>query len=805
MNKKTIVFIMFSLFGLYSAQLSPDQALQKLQTQYPQEKIYMLTDKPFYLAGDQIWFTSTVFNGFSLSEISTNFFVELYDRNKKLIERKRLPIYNGQVSGSLTLPKDLQEDVYFIRAYTPMLSNFSEHLQYYKEIPVYNEASAKKLVKNINAKWNVTVHPEGGNLLNGVESKVAVRMHTPGAPPTEWSGVVTEKQNPQNKITEFKNFDENVGIFTLKPEKDKDYQLTVKDQNGNQQTVDLPKPTENAVTLKVLSEKDQVKYSIQTSAEAPQTTYYTVIGNMGENLVYKAKINQLKDAYYSIPTDQLINGILQLTVFDDHDKVLTKRLCFVMPQELKTKLPQIKENLAVGAREKNTIEISPEKNITSYSAVVLDADADNPFLDENMLSTLWLTGDIVSHIEKPAQYFSDQRNNDALDALLISEEWKRFDWNEVLSGNFPTISNPPSKYISYRGRLSINAKPSPDQSINLITQNENSGTGLYQVSTDEKGDFALVNMIFEKPLKIIYQVNGINPNLKDFVRVYANPVNTYKPLKGELPPVYTYTLEERQSGETVPAEVTKIMDVNKFQQAYDEKVTTIEEVKLKANKRSATQKLNEELSSPLYRSMNETVFDFVNEEQNAAAYTNVIQWLQGRVAGLRIEYENGDPTPYIRNQKANIYINEMQMDANAISGLSTNDIAMVKVVKGPLVGATGGGGGGSVLIYTKRGNDIKNEPLKNDLNNISNIQFFVMNGYSPNVPYPSPDYSSAELRNFKNDTRSILYWNPRLETDGDTPATIDFYNNDTAKKFRVVVMGFDNENYIPVYYEKIIP
>jgi hypothetical protein len=38
--------------------------------------------------------------------------------------------------------------------------------------------------------------------------------------------------------------------------------------------------------------------------------------------------------------------------------------------------------------------------------------------------------------------------------------------------------------------------------------------------------------------------------------------------------------------------------------------------------------------------MSETVFDFINEQQTAAGSTNILNWLQGRVAGLSIQINN---------------------------------------------------------------------------------------------------------------------------------------------------------------------
>jgi len=47
----------------------------------------------------------------------------------------------------------------------------------------------------------------------------------------------------------------------------------------------------------------------------------------------------------------------------------------------------------------------------------------------------------------------------------------------------------------------------------------------------------------------------------------------------------------------------------------------------------------------------------------------------------------------------------MRMDPSYLNVLSVNDIAMIKVIKGPFAGAIGNGGGGTIAIYTIKAND----------------------------------------------------------------------------------------------------
>ena len=121
---------------------------------------------------------------------------------------------------------------------------------------------------------------------------------------------------------------------------------------------------------------------------------------------------------------------------------------------------------------------------------------------------------------------------------------------------------------------------------------------------------------------------------------------------------------------------------------------------------SPKEKLNNEYCSGLFKTHEGTIIDLVNENESAKSYTNILEWLQGRVAGLQIYYTKyGTPVPFIRNTKASVFIDEVPVDAGYLNDLAVADIAMIKIIKQPFVGAVGNGGGGVVAIYTLKGDD----------------------------------------------------------------------------------------------------
>lgn len=117
--------------------------------------------------------------------------------------------------------------------------------------------------------------------------------------------------------------------------------------------------------------------------------------------------------------------------------------------------------------------------------------------------------------------------------------------------------------------------------------------------------------------------------------------------------------------------------------------------------------LNETYCSPVFNTRDGVYFDMLDRMNNASAmsYQNILDWLQGRVSGLQIlNGRDNRRIPYIRNQQAAVYVDEMRMDYGYLNLLPIADIAMIKVIKGPFIGGWGAAGG-AIAIYTIRGDE----------------------------------------------------------------------------------------------------
>lgn len=105
---------------------------------FPQEKVYLQTDKPYYLSGERIWFRAHVVDAASHvpSFSSGSVLVELFDARDSVVRRIKTGIGNDLYSGYIDIPEDAPEGDYTIRAYTAGMRNSDEDYFFMKSIRI---------------------------------------------------------------------------------------------------------------------------------------------------------------------------------------------------------------------------------------------------------------------------------------------------------------------------------------------------------------------------------------------------------------------------------------------------------------------------------------------------------------------------------------------------------------------------------------------------------------------------------------------------------------------------------------------
>ncbi len=165
------------------------QLLKKLDeytNKYPQEKVHLHMDKPYYAIGDDIWFKAYITNTKTQgpSNISKILYVELINEKDSVKKQLKLPIMGGITWGDFKLTDSLSEGNYRIRAYTKYMRNFGTDFFFDKTIKIGNSWANKvftntqyAFVKENNIdKINSTIHFEDKNGVGYKENDVSYEV-----------------------------------------------------------------------------------------------------------------------------------------------------------------------------------------------------------------------------------------------------------------------------------------------------------------------------------------------------------------------------------------------------------------------------------------------------------------------------------------------------------------------------------------------------------------------------------------------------------------------------------------------------
>ena len=117
------------------------RAAQRFEMQlsvFPQEKLHLHTDKPYYLSGERIWFRAHVVDAATHvpAFYSNSVFVELFDARDSVVCRVKTGVANDLYSGYINIPEDAPEGDYTIRAYTNRMKGLDEDYFFMKNIHI---------------------------------------------------------------------------------------------------------------------------------------------------------------------------------------------------------------------------------------------------------------------------------------------------------------------------------------------------------------------------------------------------------------------------------------------------------------------------------------------------------------------------------------------------------------------------------------------------------------------------------------------------------------------------------------------
>ena len=871
---------------------SLDSALNNILTQvllFPQEKIYMQTDKPYYISGENMFFRIFLLNAFSHQpdSISRYAYVELINLADSVVIREKIRPDKNLFYGSLKLPEDLPQGNYKLRTYTRFMENIGEDYFFSQQVFIadpqslffdtetnfdfLNDKLVKVGIRYVNTKlktpivpdritvrlndnkneslkpdkegwvyktfnlsednkkrslyaeletdkiffreylqvpfpdtdFEVVFFPEGGNLLAGRPSIVALKALHPNGNPADVRGEVFDSKD--NLVAQFSTIHDGMGSFLLNPVEGETYYTVCTDGNLPGRFA-LPEVKPHGYGIKAVWRQEKLWISIQKTELLPWERLF-LVGHTGGMVVYAKEWNP-ENEFISLDKTLFPSGVSHFLLLSEEFIPLSERLVFNLNHdwnsvEIKPDKSNYsnREKVTLDISLNDTSEISPSDNIalsvTDDNEIVLDTTF-------NILTSVLLTSELPGYIPNPAFYFQkgNREAEAAADLLMLTHGWKRYDIPKAMRGDFSflTIPNEESQVFSGIVKGGLLSKPYEGATVTVVSTNN----GFNDITeTDSNGRFEFKG--FEFPDSTQYRIQALNKKGKDVVELYLDNINYPAVSPYWISPLNGLQGNEKKEEAVFSEYVAKAE--RKYVYENGQRIVNLPQVVVKGRQ-------NRRKHQSFYHL--EPDFSMSEEEIRRSASGDMKNLLR-RAPGLRIERSNKDKdkvSELIRfrthggsgnnPQPPMIIVDGMRLSystgpksrdpdmdnlldmetLNVIDLLDIQDVEQVDFVRSPAKLAAYGqaGANGVIEIYTKNGTWAAKQKF--------NMQTITPLGYHIPKEFYSPKYDTKEAyEKDVPDLRSTIYWKPNAALDKNGKVSVDFYTTDSKSSYSITIEG----------------
>ena len=480
------------------------------------EKIFVHTDKTVYLPGEIIWFKIYCVDGndhkpLNLSKVV---YVDVLDNNQNPIMQTKVSMKNGIGDGSIYVPVTIASGHYKLRAYTNWMKNFSPDFYFEKIIAVINPLKSPDVVKDNDISYDVQFFPEGGNLVNGIASKVAFKVAGKNGNGVDAKGIITGQHN--DTVAKFQSLKFGMGNFSFTPVSGNNYKATIYIGDDKPIIKNLPPAVDQGYVMKLTDNgADQLEITVSSNINTNETIYLFA---HTRQLIKVAQTGAIVNgtAHFIINKSSLGDGISPITVFNSAKQPVCERLyCKQPPHKLFINANTNQQQYDL--RKKVDVNIvangtdgKPLK--ADLSMAVYRTDSLQTVDPMDIFSYLWLNSDLNGYIESPSFYFKNDgaETKEALENLMLTQGWRRFNWNDVLQNKTASFTFLPE----YDGHL-ITAKifnsatGAPAKNIISYLGIPGKRVQLYTSESDSTGRILYSTKDFYGPNEIIAETNTL--------------------------------------------------------------------------------------------------------------------------------------------------------------------------------------------------------------------------------------------------------------------------------------------------------
>ncbi len=743
---------------------------------YPQQKVYLHTDKQRYSSEERIWIKAYMLYASSHKPDNSdeNLYVELINPSGFIVQIKIVRLEEGLAYCDFPLQDTIPEGNYKIRAYTNWMKNFSEDFYFSKIIYISNPSFAtyatRDAVREIKksrrktiqkqSNFDVAFLPEGGHLLTGVENRVAFKAINELGKSIEIEGVLKDRKG--TSILDFSSSHKGMGSFVFTPEQGNKYIALISSSGRKKKSFSLPELTDMGINISSEPYGDSIKVQIVTNmgqGRMPANPVYSILVHVRGEPVFTAEMDiRDKDSYVVyIPKKMMPTGIAHITLFNSRPAPVSERLIFVNHNDhLQLNITTDKSVYGMRERVKLKMFVTDSEGLPVESEFSLAiAEQKSSEVSSNIITYLLLSSDLKGNIETPAYYFTEvsEKKEKDLDLLMMTHGWRRFNWNDVLRNEKRALEYNKQKGLEIAGRITRDFFNIPLRDIKVTLTILDQFNDVFERRSGQNGEYKFENLYYSDVISAMIEAE--KPTGKKNLLIHLN----------------SFELEQD-------------FGLNYFTEKYLSKPGPMGKNSYKEEEEEEEEDPFEELNNRINRIHSEPR-DVIIVDDHLRNFSSLGQILQGRVPGLQVIGNRvvirGIST-FSGNTDPLFLVDGISVDPGMAMSMNPVEIDRIEILKGPDAAIYGlRGANGVVAIYTRRGKFMIRGKLE-----------FKMLGYATPSEFYSPRYGTGEFESF-NDDRKTLLWVPDLKTDINGIAEINFFTSDIPGKYLIIAEGLNKD------------
>jgi alpha-2-macroglobulin-like protein len=301
--------------------------------------------------------------------------------------------------------------------------------------------SIQKRIPIVMKTMQLSLFPEGGDLIEGVAGRVYFMAKNTLGKPADIEGKVVDDRG--QLVTTFTSIHDGLGRFELSPDADRTYTVEITKPAGITQKFQVPAAKAGGCVVRSVDDSP-TKLRVAALCSTSRTVMVEAVvreKKIGDGAV---EVQAGKPALIELPIKDNVQGAARVTLFSQKQEPLAERLVYHgKGQDLKVELTADKKRYSPRDPVKLKIKTTDPagKPIKANVGVAVVDDTVLSFADDKsgrMLAKLYLEPELgatdADPIEEPNYYFGNKPEaSAAMDALLATRGYRRFEWQPVFN------------------------------------------------------------------------------------------------------------------------------------------------------------------------------------------------------------------------------------------------------------------------------------------------------------------------------------------------------------------------------------